>query len=78
MKKMTLCSVVNLLLVAAVWVGLVVFAHQVLRWHAVWEFAIVAVVALPIAGYFVQYLLSPIVNRLTGGKVPRWKKSGSQ
>jgi len=64
MKKYT---IVNLSLVMAAWAGSILFARQVLGWEELWKLVTVAIVTLPIAGYFVQYLLSPIVNRLIGG-----------
>lgn len=71
MKKTTICTIVNLLLLIVVWGGGIVFFRQIFGWNAIWKLGLVAVVGLPIAGYFVQFFLSPVVNRLIGGKLPK-------
>lgn len=68
MRKTTLCLIVNLSLLAIVWVGEIVFACQVIGWRAAWQIGLVAVIGLPVAGYFARYLLTPIVNRVIAGK----------
>lgn len=73
MRKTTISSIVNLLLVAVIWAGIVGLAYQVFEMRAIWQLLVIIVVALPVAGYFVQYLISPIVNRLIGGKLPTAK-----
>lgn len=70
-KKTTLCTIVNLPLVVLAWVGLILLARQVFGWMELWKLIVVTFIALPLAGYFVQYLISPIVNRIIGGKVAR-------
>jgi hypothetical protein len=73
MKKTTLCSILNLVLLVSLWIGLIAGAYKLLQWLAIWQLGLVAVVALPMSGYIVQYLLSPIVNRLIGGRLRRGK-----
>ena len=69
MKKTTLCSILNLVLLVGLWIGLIAVAYKLLQWRAIWQLGLVSVIALPMSGYIVQYLLSPIVNRLIGGRL---------
>lgn len=71
MRKTTACSIVNIFLLLAAWVGLIVLAHKIIGWRTIWELAAVAAMGLPIAGYFVQYLISPVVNHLITNRLPK-------
>ena len=71
MKKTTLCSIINLTFLLLVWVGTILLAHRIFGWAETWLLVVVAIIALPFAGYFAQYLISPVVNRIIGGKVER-------
>ena len=69
MKKTTLCSIINLSLVAFIWIGLVLVFCRFAGLVEIWMLVLVGVCSLPVAGYLVQYFLSPIVNRVIVGKV---------
>lgn len=74
MKKTTICSLINVALVAVTWVGLNLFTWHVLGWSALWQILLVAILACPVSGYFVQYAASPVVNRLIGGRIDHLKE----
>ncbi len=68
MKKTSLCSTINIALIVMVWSGLIFGALEVIGVSA-FKVIVVTVVSLPVSGYLVQYVLSPVVNRIVMGKV---------
>jgi hypothetical protein len=68
MKRVQFCLVVNVVLVGVVWCGLCVGGAVLMgsrfQW---WHGAVLAVVALPVAGYFVQHVVSGLTNRIIMG-----------
>ncbi len=68
MKKTTVCTIINLTLIGIVWLLIVglpnLIVGRVLAW---WINILLAVIGLITSGYFVQYILSPIVNRAVMG-----------
>lgn len=71
MKKTTVCNLVNLLLVAIIWASSGIAFIQLVNLSSTWLKIVVFVIVLPLSGYFVQYIVSPLVNRLIVGDVSR-------
>jgi hypothetical protein len=64
MKKTTVCNVANLVIVAILWCLFVVAPRLFFGVHLpLWANIFLVPIDLVIAGYIVQYLISPIVNR---------------
>lgn len=64
MKKTSICTAINLIVLALVWAGLVLGVHLLmdaeLEW---WANGLTIVGALIASGYLVQYVLSGFINR---------------
>jgi hypothetical protein len=64
MDRFSAYSVVNLSLLVIVWVGFVFLLHLAIGLNAIWKVLLAAIILVPAAGYFVQYLVTPISNSL--------------
>jgi hypothetical protein len=63
MSRSALCSLVNLSVVVTFWVGSSWLVSRAIGGPAWWRWALIAPTCLVASGYFVQYIISPIVNR---------------
>lgn len=68
MKRTSVCTIINLILVAVLWLLIVslpnLLAGHVLAW---WINLPLGLFGLLAAGYFVQYVVTPVVNRKVMG-----------
>ena len=71
MKKTSICELVNLSFLIILWGGLNLFSYCVMNYREIWQLVLVLIITLPISGYLIQYIVSPIVNTLIMGKVEK-------
>lgn len=64
MNKVIVHNIVNLIAYFVIWIGLIYLVCKAVNLAAWWEILIAAGVLMPVAGYLVLYLVTPLLDSM--------------